>query len=225
MKFEEMTPREQDAYNFGATRWGIGVAFVMIVSATTWLVLRGLNEEPGASGLSFAQASEPDRIDLFALNAPANACQNGDDIIAWHRDDSFATQLRVWCVERSDGAEGDSVVAWSQAENQRFATRRVVDSEFYSHKVLLDGEDKKPYVDACGGDGFLGWSRSGMPHSVNGVTTRQDGDKIKITGFYGGNLWCLGDDLYTLRDALDRDDNRPDHRIDIAKDVETDWTL
>ncbi len=226
MESNEMTEDERMAYNRGATRWGIGCTLVAAVFAVWGLNFVRPNKEGNMPALSPAQAMEPDRKDLFSLTNPANACQYDDDVIAWKRDDRFATQLRVWCLEKSGGAEGDSVVVWTQAENQRFASRMVIDSEFYSQKVLLDGEEtKRSYVDACGGDGFLGWSKNGGSYVESGVTKRGDGDKIQITGFYGGNLWCVGHDIYILQDAIDHNDNRPDHRLDIAKDVKTNWTL
>lgn len=235
MNDKEMTEGERKAYDLGATRWGLGGMLVVMVLAVAGLyhtydvwTTRLIDCQGGGEATSVfptAQAAEPERKDLFALNSPSDACQHGDDVIAWKRDDRFATQLRVWCVERSDGTAGDSVVVWVQAENQRFASRHVINSEFYSRWVLSRDADKQPYVDACGGDGFLGWSRGTSSFGEGGVTRRQDGDRIQITGFYDGNLWCLGDDLYTLQNALEHDDNRPDRRLDIAKDVETKWTL
>ncbi len=233
MDDKKMTEGERNAYNRGATRWGIGVGLAttlvgIIGVFATYEWTRQIDWQGSmkiSSVFPSAQASEPDHKDkdLFALNSPANACQYDSDFIAWQRDDRFATQLRVWCVEKSDGAEGDTIVVWSQAENQRFASRREINTMFYSHKVLLDDESKKPYIDACGEDGFLGWSVSGSSYGVN-LIRRNGRDKTQITGFLGGNLWCIGDDLYMLQDALERNDNRPDHRIDVAKGVETDWT-
>lgn len=233
MEHKEMTEAERNAYNRGSIRWGIGGACVMILVG--W-VARGLSdgllstviddqrkEGAATSVLSSAQASEPDRKDLFALMKPADACQGSDDVIAWQRDDRFATKLRVWCVEDSNDEESNLIVVWSQVENQHFASRYVIQEGFYTQKMYIHGEDKKPYVDACGGDGFLGWSMGGSSHDKGGVTRRTDGDRIQITGFYGGNLWCLGDDLYVLLDALKQDDNRTDRRLDIAKGVETSW--
>lgn len=159
MKDKEMTEGERNAYNRGATRWGIGVGLAMMVAGWAGLfhaydvwTTRLIDCQGGAETMSIfpsAHADEPDHKDLFALNKPANACEYDDDVIAWQRDDRFATQLRVWCVERIDDAEGDRVVVWTQAENQLFASRMVIDTMFYSQKVLLDDESKKPYVDAA----------------------------------------------------------------------------
>lgn len=171
-----------------------------------------------------AEAAEEERQDLFALGDPRSACGWKDRAIAWKRDDSFATRLTVWCVEKHEDTEGDNVVAWMQTEGQPFATLVVIQRDFYSHKVLANPGDKEFVARACGVDRFLGWGK-GSGDNEGGAIRRGDGEAVRIVGFYGGLVWCVVDDLYALTEGVLDDDNRYDRRFDVAKDVGTEWTL
>lgn len=90
--------------------------------------------------------------------------------------------------------------------------------DFYWWTVIEDDSDLKPLVDACEGGGFLGWAKGGS-RNEGGTIRRGEEDRTRITGFYGGLVWCIGDDLYALTDGKPNDGNPYDRRFDIGKDV------
>ncbi len=224
MERKEITEAERGAYWLGV---GHVLTFAVLVVGVIATLYWGTNSDADGRSASTivptAQASEPEGKDLFALNAPADACPYEDGLIAWQRDETFTTRLRIFCVEDSEVAEGDNIVVWSQTGNQPFAARHVIQEGFYSHKVLWGDDARQPYLDACGGDGFLGWSRSPSYLIGGDVSTPQVNDRDRIVSFSGGRLWCLGDDLYVLRNPTGHDDNLPDRRFDVAKGVEMFW--
>lgn len=198
--------------------FGFGAGGISVIVGMPGMTTEAPNQ--GVSVLPTAQAGEEKRVDLFALGDPRDACTLYDRAIAWKRDDSFATRLTVWCLEEPSDSESNKIVAWEQSEGAHAATRRIVQNNFYRHQVLRNDEDKKPFVAACNGDGFLGWGK-GSSWQEGGAVRIGEGDHVQITGFYGGLVWCVGDDLYALSDGKINDGNPYDHRFDIADGVET----
>lgn len=181
---------------------------------------------PQVPAVGTAQAAEEERVNLFAIDRPHDACDASPHwdghAVAWHRDERFATRLRVWCVEKASDAEASRISVWSQSEGDASARWEAIQRDFYPHRMIEDGEAKDTLADACGENGFLGWSKAGL-RAEGDVIRRGDGEHRRIVGFTGGMVWCLGKDLYALNDGNFSDGNPYDHRFDVGKGVGTEW--
>ncbi len=205
------------------------VGGVMFAALETWVEsqLEPRQQAVGPSLVLAAEATtENEPVSLFAIDRPHDACDASPHwdghAIAWHRDERFATRLRVWCVEKAPDAEASRISVWRQSEGDASARREVIQREFYPHRLIEDGEAKDSLAGACGENGFLGWSKAGL-RAEGDVIRRGDGEYRRIVGFTGGMVWCLGKDLYALNDGNLSDDNPYDHRFDVGKDVGTTW--
>lgn len=178
-----------------------------VVSIWNSVLLTRMSEESGnrsdsPSLFPTAQAAEEERVDLWALWSPVDACHGSGEwgtdgtFVGSARDDSAWVPTRtVWCLmpnrDTVDDETDHVLVRYVQPQGSDRARR---DLPWNAPKDLQTGERgmTDAFGPACGG-AFVAWS-PGDERDQGRLVTETDGVVARITGATGGRLLCLDDD-------------------------------